>query len=89
MADQKIALNQAETWRALFEQIEKDQFAITIEKVCALHQIAARDEVLDWGKFRSGQKNPIPGKLLPFKIGVNHMGKFSAEFRYAFIRHPM
>lgn len=54
VADQKIALNQAETWRALFELIGKDQFAITIEKVCALHQIAARDEALDWGKFRSG-----------------------------------
>ncbi len=54
VADQKIALNQADAWRALFKLIEKDQFEIAIEKVCALHQIAARDEALDWGKFRSG-----------------------------------
>ena len=54
VADQRIALNQADTWRTLFELIEKDQFEIAIEKVCALHQIAARDEALEWGKFRSG-----------------------------------
>ena len=52
--DQQIALNQADTWRTLFESIEKNQFEITLEKVCALHRIAAKDEALEWGKFRSG-----------------------------------
>ncbi len=54
LADQQIALNQSETWRTIFDLIEKDQFEITIEKVCALHGIAARGEALEWGKFRSG-----------------------------------
>ncbi len=54
VANQQIALNQAETWRTLFELIEKNQFEITLEKVCFLHRIAARDEALEWGKFRSG-----------------------------------
>jgi Fic family protein len=52
--DQQIALNQADTWRTLFKLIEKNQFEITVEKVCALHLIAAKDEALEWGKFRSG-----------------------------------
>ncbi len=52
--DQQIALNQADTWRTLFKIIEKNQFEITVEKVCALHLIAAKDEALEWGKFRSG-----------------------------------
>lgn len=54
VSDQQIALNQAAAWRALFKLIENDQFEITVEKVCALHQIAAKDEALEWGKFRSG-----------------------------------
>ena len=54
VADQQIALNQAETWRTLFELIEKDQFELTQEKICALHLIAAKNEALEWGKFRSG-----------------------------------
>lgn len=54
VADQQIALNQADTWRKVFELIEKDQFKITLEQICELHRIAARDEALEWGKFRSG-----------------------------------
>ena len=54
VADQQIALNQADAWRALFEWVEKDLFEITPEKVCALHLIAAKEEALDWGKFRTG-----------------------------------
>jgi Fic family protein len=54
VTDQQIAFNQAAAWRTLFTLIENDQFEITVEKVCALHQIAAKDEALEWGKFRSG-----------------------------------
>jgi Fic family protein len=54
VGDQHIALNQADAWRVLFQWIEKDQFAITAERICALHGIAAKDEALEWGKFRSG-----------------------------------
>jgi Fic family protein len=54
VTEQQIALNQADTWRTLFKLIEKNQFEITVEKVCALHLIAAKDEALEWGKFRSG-----------------------------------
>ncbi len=52
--DQQIALNQADAWRAVFGLVEKNQFEITCEQVCALHRIAAKDEALEWGKFRSG-----------------------------------
>ncbi len=54
LIDQQIALNQANTWRALFKSIENDQFEITAENVCALHLLAAREEALEWGAFRSG-----------------------------------
>lgn len=55
LTDQQIALNQAHTWRVLFELIEENHFKITVEIVCCfLHSIAARNEALEWGKFRSG-----------------------------------
>lgn len=54
VSDQQIALNQADTWRALFGLIDKNQFEITYEKVCTIHLIAGKDEALEWGKFRSG-----------------------------------
>ncbi len=72
VTDQQIALNQAETWRTLFKLIENNQFQISIEQVCDLHQIAAKDDALEWGKFRSGGVTiagtdymPPPANLLP------------------------
>jgi len=54
LSDQQIALNQADTWRALFKLVEKNQFEITCEKVCSLHLIAGKEEALEYGRFRSG-----------------------------------
>ncbi|MFZ1987402.1 MAG: Fic family protein [Desulfatitalea sp.] len=54
VTDQQIALNQADTWRTLFGQTERNQFEVTIENVCALHSIAAKNEALNFGMFRSG-----------------------------------
>ena len=54
LTDQQITLNQAYAWKTLFEWVEKDQFEVSMEKVCALHKIAAKEEALDWGQFRSG-----------------------------------
>lgn len=54
VTDQQVALNQANTWRTLFKLIENDQFDISEEFVCSLHQIAAKGDALEWGKFRSG-----------------------------------
>ena len=67
VTDQQIALNQAQTWRTLFDWVEKDRFEITIEQVCALHQIAAKEEALEWGKFRTGGVTIAGTNYLPPK----------------------
>ena len=54
IAHQQIAVNQGNAWRTLFDWLEKDLFEITIEKICLLHSIAAKEEALTWGQFRSG-----------------------------------
>jgi Fic family protein len=52
--DQQVVLNQSNAWRELFAFIRNEQFAVTAEVACQLHGIAARDDALEWGKFRSG-----------------------------------
>lgn len=84
VTDHQIALNQAAAWRALFTLIEKNQFGVTPEKVLFLHRIAAKEEALEWGKFRSGgvtiagtDYTPPPAELLPqlFEVMVDDASK--------------
>jgi len=70
LSDQQIALNQANAWRSLFEWIEKKEFAITVEKVCALHLIAGKEEALDWGRFRSGGVTIAGTDFMPPDAGL-------------------
>lgn len=54
LSDQKIALNQREAWTQLFAWVEAGAFGLSREKACALHALAAREDALEWGRFRSG-----------------------------------
>ena len=54
IADQQIVLNQSEAWKTMFKWLDAGEFELSIKKVCELHAIAARDEALEWGQFRSG-----------------------------------
>ncbi len=70
LTDQQIALNQGNAWRTLFKWIENDQFEITVEKVCNLHSIAAKEEALEWGKFRSGGVTISGTNYMPPKVNL-------------------
>ena len=65
LADQQIAINQANTWKELFRLIEQDSFNITAKTACALHAIAGKKEALKWGKFRSGGVTIAGTEYLP------------------------
>ncbi len=52
--DQQIALNQGDAWNALFETIREGRFEVSQTCACQLHGIAAREEALEWGQFRTG-----------------------------------
>ena len=52
--DQEITLNQSNAWKKLFSDIESDKFELTKEYLVYLHDIAGRNEALEWGCFRSG-----------------------------------
>lgn len=54
ISDQTIALNQRDAWTQLFAWIETGAFALSKDKACALHALAAKDDALEWGRFRTG-----------------------------------
>ncbi|MFI4955547.1 MAG: Fic family protein [Gammaproteobacteria bacterium] len=54
LSDEQITLNQAKAWNYLFAAVEANQFSLTKEFSCQLHAIAAKEESLEWGCFRSG-----------------------------------
>jgi len=54
LSDQQIVVNQGNAWRYLFHSIKGDEFKLELEYICDLHNIAAKEEALEWGKFRSG-----------------------------------
>lgn len=72
LSDQQMAVNQARAWRTLFAWIAQDAFAVDIDRVCALHALAAQEEALDWGRFRASgvtiagtDYQPPPASALP------------------------
>ena len=72
ISDQQVVLNHSNAWQKLFALIESNQFTVTAEVACGLHGIAAKDDALEWGKFRSGgvtiagtEYMPPPAEQLP------------------------
>ncbi|MGR5238988.1 Fic family protein [Vibrio alfacsensis] len=54
ISDQNMAMNQAKTWERIFELVDDSKFSFSKEIALLLHNIAGEEEVLEWGKFRSG-----------------------------------
>ena len=54
LSDQQIAVNQGEAWKLLFQMIRERIFSLSADCAMALHAVAAREEALEWGCFRSG-----------------------------------
>ena len=54
LSDQQITLNQAAAWRLLFELVEQDQFEVSEAIAFKLHNVAAKEEALEWGQYRTG-----------------------------------
>ena len=54
LTDQKLVLNQAESWKALIRLVERGEFREDKATVLALHRLVAEEEALEWGAFRTG-----------------------------------
>ncbi len=65
ISDQNIVINQAETWKYLFTLIEKQIFEFSKPIALSLHQIAGKEEALEWGVFRSGNVTISGSDFIP------------------------
>jgi Fic family protein len=65
LSDAQIAVNQGEAWRFLFLSIENEEFKVSTDFVFALHAIAAKEEALEWGCFRSGAVTIAGAEYMP------------------------
>jgi Fic family protein len=54
LSDQQIAVNQGQAWKELFTILGNGGFEVSQACACRLHAIAAKEEALEWGQFRSG-----------------------------------
>ncbi len=84
LSDEKQILNQAESWKRLFEKVKDQSFRVDKETFCELHDIAGEEEALTWGKFRDGavsiagtEHKPPPADQLDeiFSIGVDCLNR--------------
>ena len=65
--DQEITLNQSNAWKKLFSDVESNHFTITKDYLITLHDIAGRNEALEWGCFRTGGVTIAGTEYLPPK----------------------
>lgn len=65
LSDQQITINQGNAWRFIFDAIANGSFALVKEFVLSLHAIAAKEEALEWGQFRSGMVTIAGSDYMP------------------------
>lgn len=53
LSDQQITLNQGNAWRFLFKAVKGNEFELSSSFACSIHAVAGKEEVIEWGKFRS------------------------------------
>lgn len=92
LSDQQITLNQAAAWRLLFELVEQGQFNVSTAVAFKLHKVAAKEETLEWGQFRTGgvliagtDYTPPPVTALPdlFAAMVSDMQRYDDVYDQA------
>jgi len=66
--DQQVAVNQGNAWRYLFNAVKNNDFSFSKSFVCALHILAAKEEALEWGQFRSGMVTIAGSSYIPPEV---------------------
>lgn len=54
ISDQNMALNQAKAWELVFNLAADGNFTFSKKTALNIHQIAGKEEALNWGNFRTG-----------------------------------
>lgn len=54
ITDVEQVLNIRDAWNFILTCVREHRFALDLETCCSLHALVARNEALEWGKFRTG-----------------------------------
>ena len=54
ITDVEQVLNIRDAWNFVFSCVRERRFTLDLETYCSLHALVARNEALEWGKFRTG-----------------------------------
>lgn len=94
LSDAEQVLNLNRSLSRVIERVRTQRFVIDAETACTLNGIVAREEVLEWGQFRTGQVSTSGTKYLPpkaadlpmvFAAGQAELNKFADPVRRAFL----
>lgn len=66
--EQAIALNQINAWKVLLSDVQNKKIEITKEYSHKIHGIAAKEDAMEWGQFRSGNVTIAGTDYLPPKF---------------------
>ena len=67
--EQAIALNQINAWKVILSDVQNNKVEITKEYSHNIHGIAAKEDAMEWGQFRSGNVTIAGTDYLPPKFG--------------------
>lgn len=82
LGEQQDVNNQRQSLERLINMVRTGQFDVSKQSFCSLHEIAAKQEALSWGVFRTGDvgisgtshQPPAPAKLASvFAAGAAHI----------------
>ena len=98
VADAEQVLNQAASWDRLLHMVSAEQFAPGKATACELQGLAARNEALEWGRFRTGgvsiagtdfEPPPAHGLDTAFAAGMRGIAELPCVFVRAMSVYPM
>ena len=87
--DAEQVLNQAASWERLLRLASEGRFEPDAETACALNALVARNEALEWGRFRTGDVSiagtdrrppPADGLAERFDAAMNDIGRIPCPF---------
>ena len=88
LSDEKQILNQALSWKWLLKKVKDQSFRVDKGTFCELHDIAAEEDELTWGKFRNAavsiagtEYKPPPADQLDeiYNRGVEYLNKMENQ----------
>lgn len=90
--EQEIALNQIKAWKAILSDLANERVVINKAYSNNIHKIAAKEDAMEWGQFRSGNVTIAGTDYLPprfdelddrFEVMLSHFSTIENDYHKA------